>query len=162
MLRFGWLGVCLAVMSVVGCGGGTSGPEYAGVDGVVLLDGKAMEGAVVTFSPKEEGTMSMGMTDAEGKFTLKTATGKNGAAVGDHDVSITLKMELGGTPPAATDDGLAPLQPNEAADQAPVVAKPPTTKWIIPERYSDPKNSGLGVTVPSGGLSDHKFELTSK
>lgn len=153
--------VCLSAFAAIGCGGGAGGPPYAKVTGIVTLDGKAMEAAVVTFAPTGEGSMSMGMTDAAGKFTLKAATGKSGAAVGEHRVGISLKLDLGGTPAPVSDDGLAPPNESELGPNA-AAPKPPTTKWIIPERYSDASKSGLTVTVPSGGLTDHKFELQSK
>jgi hypothetical protein len=156
-----WLAgtLCLFTLPILGCGGGSAGgPPYANVTGVVTLDGKPIEGATVTFSPKKEGAMSMGLTDAQGKFSLKTATGKKGAAVGEHDVAITLRVDLGPEAPAGSQDDLAPAL---EVDSGPAVKKP-TVKWVIPERYSDPKKSGLSVTVPAGGLSDHKFDLTSK
>lgn len=159
-----WIGLagCLSLLVASGCGGGTSGPSYANVSGIVTLDDKPIEGATVTFSPKGEGSMSLGLTDAAGKFTLKTATGKNGAAVGEHSVAISLFVDLGGEKPKVPDDGLAPPTEAELGGAAGPAAPKNTTRWIIPERYSDPVKSGLSVTVPPGGLTDHKFELKSK
>lgn len=158
-----WIGMlgCLLLLASAGCGGGASGPKYVNVTGVVTLDGKAIEGATVTFSPKGEGSMSMGLTDAEGKFQLKTATGKNGAAVGEHGVAIALSLNLGSQQPKVPDDGLAPPTDAELGGRTPS-APQSTVRWIIPERYSDPAKSGLNVTVPAGGLKEHKFELRSK
>lgn len=151
--------VCLGLLSVtLGCsGGGVSGPPIVPVDGIVTLDGSPVEGATVVFTPKKEGTMSMAMTDAAGKFALRTGAGRKGAAVGEHDV--TVKLSIGNeesTNGPTTDDGLAPLMPSEAGVNAP---KAPVAKvgWIVPERYSKP--GALTATVPAGGLSGHKLEL---
>lgn len=156
-----WILLCLTSLAATGCSGGVSGPPYVNATGIVTLDGKPIEGATVTFSPKKDGSMSMGLTDAEGRFVLKSATGRKGAAVGEHNVSIALRIDLGPAQPAASEEDLAPPQSFEINGGTAPPPKP-TTKWIIPEKYSDPTKSGLDVTVPSGGLTDHKFELKSK
>ncbi len=151
-------GLLAVVMSA--CGDGSSGPELAPVTGVVTLDGKPVDGATVVFSPKGEAPMSMAITGMDGKFELKTGSGRPGAAVGDHGVGVILSLTTGGSPPPTSDDGLAPLLPSEAAGgQAVAKHVPPRTVWMVPEKYSKPESSGLTATVPSGGLADYKLEL---
>lgn len=146
-----------------GCGGGAAdGVSYAKVAGVVLLGGKPIEGATVTFIPQKKGAMSMAITDADGRFTLETVSGRPGAAVGDHDVTVTLSKTFGTPAPAAaaptgTDPLLSPPQPGEANYVAPPAA--PQTRWIVPERYSKP--GALKATVPPAGIPEHKIELTN-
>lgn len=152
---FSWL---LALVAV-GCGGSVPGPAFVPVSGVVTLDGKGVEGATVTFAPKTEGSLSLAMTDAQGNFTLKSATGRNGAAVGEHNVTVVLSVSLGGPPVTAKVDDLSGVLPNEAGEDATPPAGP-STKWIVPERYSKP--GVLSATVPAGGLSGHKLELVSQ
>ena len=125
--------VILAVaLTAVGCGGGT-----ANVSGVVTLDGKAVEGATVTFTPdsKDGGGVgaSYGKTDAEGRFTLRTVSGdKSGAVVGKHKVTISQSL-----PDPTNPEGIA--------------------KELIPTRYNT--KSDLTFDVPSGGSDKANFEL---
>ncbi|MDZ4687529.1 MAG: carboxypeptidase-like regulatory domain-containing protein [Planctomycetaceae bacterium] len=150
---------CLTAPLAIGCGGGSSGDmNYAGVNGVVTLDGKPVGGATVAFAPKGKGSMSMGLTDAGGRFELKSATGKTGAAVGDHDVTVSLSMTVGGPAVESKADDLAPPLEGASADDA--RASGPQTRWIVPEKYSKP--GALQASVPSAGLSGHKLDLVSK
>lgn len=76
--------VAVAVL-VVGCGG----PANVGVvSGVVTLDGQPLEDARVTFQPRE-GSPSAGVTDAAGRYELRYTRSLMGAAVGEHEVSIS-------------------------------------------------------------------------
>lgn len=162
-MRLLTLGLLLSTALFAGCtGGGDDGPGYAAVSGVVTLDGNPVEGATVNFIPKGAGTLSMALTDANGNFKLRTATGKVGAAIGDHSVTVTLVEQPPNTQ-VATDDGLAPAMPNEMGT-APGRAAAPAAKplWLVPQKYSTPETSALTATVTSSGLSDHKLELTTK
>ena len=63
--------LCLAVVSVMGCGGQTNVP----VEGRVTLDGQPLPNATVTFSQlqaTDPGPFTA-TTDAEGKFALGSA-----------------------------------------------------------------------------------------
>lgn len=156
------LAFCLLIVSVLsGCGAKDDGPGYAPVSGTVTLDGSPVEGAVVTFVPESgsgnTGQISMGITDSAGQFSLATGTGKVGAAIGNHSIAVELTVKP--TPPAPTDDGLAPALPNELAS-APAKEAEQKTLFVVPERYNSPQSSGLKATVEASGLSDHKIELT--
>ena len=153
-------GLALVGLIVLGCGGRTDGPPLAAVSGVVTLDGKGVEGATVTFISKGKGVMSSALTTAEGRFTLKSATGRNGAVVGDHDVLVSLVVNLEQTGAAVSADGLAPPTAAETGASAPDAVEKPTVRHLIPENYSKP--GALTATVPSGGLRDHKFDLKSQ
>lgn len=87
MHRAGLLLVVPALLFVAGgCGGG---PRMAEVEGVVKLNGKALGKIQVEFWPETDGPRSMGVTDADGKFTLTTDDGKRiGASVGWHKVVL--------------------------------------------------------------------------
>lgn len=149
---------CLAAISlavIAGCGGGVSGPAFVPVNGVVTLDGKPIDGATIVFSPKKEGAPSMALSDPNGKFVLKSGSGRKGAAVGDHDVTVMLSLTAN-TEEKTTDDGLAPAQPFELGTDAPK-PKPAKVGFVVPERYGKP--GAISVTVPAGGLSDYKLEL---
>jgi hypothetical protein len=156
----------VALLAVWGCGSGGDGPGYAGVSGVVTMDGNPVEGATVVFTPTGAGTMSMGLTNASGEFTLTTSTGKKGAAIGDHAVTVSLVI----MPEAATTgsvDDLATQMPSEAQDPAAAeaaaakAAKASQPVYLVPQKYGDAKTSGLTATITSGGLSGHKIELVT-
>lgn len=154
MMRHLWFAVVI-LATFSGCGRGGSGPAIVPVSGMVIFEGNPIEGATVVFTPKKEGAMSMAMTDQDGKFVMRTGSGRNGAAVGEHDVTVILSVtapETGKT----TEDGLAPAMPNELGPDAPK-PKPAKVGFFIPERYSKP--GALSVTVPSSGLTEHKLEL---
>ncbi len=149
---------CFAIVimaTFAGCSEGVSGPAFVPVSGVVTLDNKPVDGATIVFTPKKEGAPSMGFSDTEGKFTLKTGSGRKGAAVGDHDVTVMLSVSSEAET-QTTSDGLAPATPNELGTNAPK-PKPARVGFVVPERYGMP--GALSVTVPPGGLSDHKLEL---
>src|SRR4051812_24784983 len=94
MMRRGIPAAALGLMlgAVVGCGG--EGSKYVPVSGVVTINGKPHAKAIVVFQPEggagnvAPGRRSSGITDDQGRFTLKTDDGHNGALVGSHAVKI--------------------------------------------------------------------------
>jgi hypothetical protein len=132
----------LALVLALGCGSGKVAP----VSGTVTLDGKALAGVTVTFSPiaeakaLEAGDSSMGKTDDKGHFTLETSKGKRGARVGKHRVIISrLQVE-------ATADG-------DARRGGPPVAE------TLPSKFNT--ETTLTFEVPSGGTDKANFDLKS-
>jgi len=77
---------CLLVALAVGCG--ESGPPLGTVQGTVTLDGQPLAEAELMFM-SDVGGASLGMTDAEGRYSLWYAGGSQGAVVGSHVVTIT-------------------------------------------------------------------------
>ena len=101
----------LVVCAAAGCGGG---PAFAPVAGVVKLDGKPKAGLIVTFQPigtaenPDPGRGSYGQTDEQGRFTLVSDDGKDGAVVGRHLVRIITPWDEasgGFDPEIGTPDG---------------------------------------------------------
>lgn len=124
----------VALLTAVGCGGGGT----AAVGGVVTMNGKPVEGAVVTFNPQGvEVSGSSGRTDAQGRYTLRTVLDdKSGAAVGKHRVAIS-QYKAGD-----------PKNPESAG------------KETIPLRYN--QNTELTFDVPAGGTDKADFDLKGK
>ena len=94
MLKGAFLLFTISVL--VGCGG--SDFQLTPVSGTVTFDGAPLEGADVVFAPMESegvvdvGPISIGTTDASGKYSLQTARGiEAGAVVAKHRVSIGFK-----------------------------------------------------------------------
>ena len=130
---------------VTGCG--PSRPSTIPVAGTVTLDGTAVEGASVMLMPAGEGQAATGVTDAEGKFTLKTYEPGDGARPGSYKVIVT-KKEVTGV--LADKDGLSGGIAPEGIQE----------KWFTPQKYSSPDTSGLTAEV-NDGMEPLKLELTS-
>lgn len=154
---------CLIVAGMLllaGCGGDEGGDLPATVDasGVVLLDGKAVQGASVVFIPVDPGQYpAFSSTDRNGNFDLKAFEAKGGAVPGKYQVQVSKTVEI-------TEDGtpkLVDLGPDAAhAEQDPN----PKASWenMLPPKYASAATSQITVDIPETGRSDIKIELVSK
>lgn len=131
----------LACLAAVGCGA-----EFptANVSGVVTLDGEPLQNASLYFQPQRVdaspvvGPPSIGVTDAEGRYVLKTSEGTSGAVIGPHVVSIsTFESRM--------------VDPKNS-DRQEVVSQE-----RVPKRYR--AASELTIAVPSSGVPDADFDL---
>src|SRR5262245_30980421 len=88
------LALAVAGLGLTAAAGWDHGPKYVQVSGVVKLNGKPYPNAVVSFQPKatpgnpNPGQGSAAITDATGRFVLKTYDGHDGAVAGKHQVRI--------------------------------------------------------------------------
>jgi hypothetical protein len=137
--------VGVAVVSMmIGCGGSE---RFAPVSGKVTLNGNPLAHATVSFQPFaktgsiEAGEGSTGKTNEKGEFTLSSSTGKRGALLGKHGVSISA------------------LDPQIGEHDT----RPPRGGWPradkVPSRYN--AKTELTFDVPSGGTNKADFDLTS-
>jgi len=125
------------------------------VEGVVLLDGKPIEGATVFFSPASAagdaacGLPAAGMTRADGGFTLNAGGGAKpgaGTKAGDYVVTV-VKQEVDGVPQSydpATPPDFSKIKVRE----------------LLPTVYKLRETSPLRATVKSG-RNTYRFELDS-
>lgn len=120
----------VSAICLFGC---SDGLQLVPVTGTVTLDGLPLVGASVVFHP-EQGRLSAGTTDAEGRYTLRYTDEKVGALPGEHTVQIAT---------AADDD---------EDSSAPRREK-------LPARYN--LTSELRATV-SADSPQHDFALDSK
>jgi hypothetical protein len=141
--------VCALV--VVGCPSGTT-VDTEKVQGTVTLDGEPVAGATVTFVPVNEGQgmSATGVTDAQGKYTLNPVGGGQlaaeagaGTLAGEYYVGV-LKSEMD-----------IPLTEEEAEEQgveyvAPEGEASGEITHIVPQKYNNPRESGIKVTVTEG------------
>jgi len=95
----------LAMLST-GCGSGSDLPPLGKVTGVVMLDGKPLADADVTFQPEAEGRASVGTTDSQGRYELVYLNDVEGAITGPNRVLITTFRD-------APDDGSTPEVPEK-------------------------------------------------
>lgn len=79
--------VCLAILMVAaGC---ARGPEFAEVEGTLSQGGKPLKNVRVEYWPETDGPKSSGVTDDQGRYTLKSEDGRtSGAVVGPHKVVL--------------------------------------------------------------------------
>lgn len=121
------LAACLCVLA--GCGGGASGTTVTGK--ATFTDGTPLPRGAVTFTGKT-GTYSSAI-GPEGAYTMENVPD------GSYQVVVTGVTE--GDVQAADQHTAQP--PGESAE-----ITVPEVKSLIPEKYSDPDQSGLTVTVP--------------
>lgn len=126
-----WLLIALAA---AGCGPGR--PSLHGVTGEVSLDGKPVAGAGVLFCP-ESGRPASAVTDAQGRFRLRTWSDADGTLAGTHVVCVTKTV------------------PTTAESDNPY----PETNNILPSRYASPVTSPLRADVDPAGDNVFRFEL---
>lgn len=126
------------------------------VEGVVLLDGKPVEGATVFFSPVPDtdeastGLPAAGRTGPDGSFRLNAGGGAKpgaGTKVGDYIVTV-IKQESDPVPPPDLDK--PPALPPEIE-----------VRDLLPVRYKLGATTPLRATVKQG-KNVYRFELDSK
>jgi hypothetical protein len=107
--------------------------EFQYVEGVITLDGVPVEGASVTFRPREKGgMMAAGMSDAGGRYRLNPLRGKDGAGVlvGEYDVAV--------------------FKAREPSDGNTVLVREGPIEYVTPPGYADTATSGLTATIKPG------------
>jgi hypothetical protein len=133
------------VVLIVGCG--PAGPKIAPVSGVVMMDGKPLANVGVAFQPigtaenPNPGRGSSGVTDANGRYTLKIDGEIDGAVVARHRVCISSVQNTAFNPETGSEDG-APAQ-----------------REMIPAQYNF--ESKLEFDVQPEGTSKADFQLDS-
>ncbi len=145
MQRYFWLGLAVTVC----CGCQSERFPVAPASGTVTLNGKPLPNAHVLVQPVSQGTTfeigpeSVGLTDAEGRFTLSTIEPeRKGAMIGKHRVSVTIPEEesrYGG-----------------GAESGRPAGKP---VYTIPRRYR--LGEALQIEVPPEGTDNLELKLTS-
>lgn len=157
--------VLLLAFLVIGCS--DSRFPLAPISGTITLDGEPLEGAEVVFAPMENknttvvGPASVGYTDQEGRFTLKTIKGRTGAVLTNHRVSVGFgeidEAAVAAKVDAITEQNLnMPEQKVLALESK--VRKSMMSKKSIPESYN--KKTQLRFEV-RGPTEDANFDLKS-
>ncbi|MBY0458539.1 MAG: DUF4198 domain-containing protein [Gemmataceae bacterium] len=137
------------LFALVGCGDGS---KYVPVSGTVKVNGKPYANAAVFFQPVGDknnpnpGRGSSGVTDANGRFTLKTSEGVSGAVVGTHQIKIlTNSADVVGFDPAT---GSKDDVPGPKKDVDPIPAD-----WRSLGNHT--------FDVPPGGTDAANFDIES-
>ncbi len=124
----GLLMACSLFMVATGCGDGR--PQRVAVSGQVLVDGEPVPAGSIRFVP-EGSRPAIADLDQEGRFTLRSYDGEDGAVVGTHRVQVAARAVTG-------DEKI---------------------RWYAPQKYSDFRSSGLTVEVTEP-VDDLVIDLT--
>jgi hypothetical protein len=157
MKKFALAFVAALCCAFVGTGCGSKGLEgLVPVEGVVTLNGEAVEGATVMFAPKTydpsrpKGS-AQAVTDASGKFKMSTLHPGDGVFPGDYYVAVTKDRVEGGM----SLEEVKRRRENPDADDEPTPEQ--TLIRELPDKYADINSSGLDLTIPAEG--NKKLEL---
>ena len=129
-----------AALSTIGCG--SSKQPLVPVSGVVTLNGKPIDGARVFFEPESTGDVlnvgpsSYAVTDEQGRYSLETMDGDEGAVIAHHRVTISTFMG-----------------PEQHEGEEPV------REELIPDRYFD-GTTPLSWDVSADGTAAADFQLS--
>jgi hypothetical protein len=165
----GFAFLLLLVIST-GCGG----PKLAPVSGIVTAGGDPVNGVKVVFYPKPTddnpvpGPYASGVTDSQGKFTLVSRGGRNGACLGINQVGFQLlgasKSELQGAQSALR---LLKGNPRDNKDSIAEIENKIKEIKNIQTQFSmiDPgyiSGRKIEVEIPSGGLENCELDVSKK
>lgn len=138
----------LSILLVVGCGGPKEGefPVHP-ASGVVTYQGQPISGARVIFYPEDTTKPpARAVTDDSGRFSLTTYNDGDGAVAGSY--TVTIRKTEGDDAATGDDDAIDPE-----------VGRKMEVKYLIPERYGSPIDSGLSEKVTEDGPNEYKFDL---
>lgn len=144
----------MGALIMQGCSGSEepdTRPARTKISGTVTYNDNPLADAIITFHPVEAGKSgSNGRSNAEGLFEMGTFEATDGVLPGQYEVTITKLDGASGANAPSEDD--PDYDPNPAPESEP--------KNLLPKKYSDPKQSGLTISVQDGQeVTDLKFEL---
>jgi hypothetical protein len=129
--------VFLFIACFVGCGGEQYGPTGR-VNGKLTMDGKQLPaGHAVSFMQMEKGFLAFGITDAEGRYEIKSWNNGN-MPIGKYDVMIA--------PPSGEAD-VSKLSAEDRFEQGGTSSK---SSIAFPKRYRETTTSGLQFEIAKG------------
>ncbi|HWL10665.1 MAG TPA: hypothetical protein VNQ76_19820 [Planctomicrobium sp.] len=167
----------LCVSASLGCG---NGERYVPVRGTVTMDGQPLENVNLLFEPLSvgdelpAGKPSVGKTDVQGKFQLRSPLGKrDGAVAGPHRVRILSSVNKPEYSEKQINDARDRLLSQEKADgvETPSISDERVLVYLnetipvvheekIPKRYN--QESELTFEVPEKGTTEASFDLLSR
>ena len=120
----------IVLLLALGCGQ-KGGLPLASVEGTVAYQGKLLDHGKVVFTPQAStpGPPAVGKIQPDGSFVMRT-TGRDGAAVGAHKVTVHCRREL---------------TPEEIRNRSLV-----TPESLIPDKYWKQEESPLTFMVADG------------
>lgn len=150
----------VSLSALAGCGDSSISP----VSGTVTFDGKPVPNLRLVFSPEPigdnyaVGPFSTGKTDADGRFTLETRHGDQGAFVGMHKVSF----EFTDVSPDALDNLNEQMIDAKADGDKDKFQEVQQKMAKLNQKLKGRPNIGQvfkAIKIPSGGTDDLKLEF---
>jgi len=156
----------LLVFAPIGCNNPDA--RLAMVEGTITYNGQPVEGATVTFLPVDPaGEIAVGLTDADGRFTLNSTAAVGvgtGALPGEYTVLVVARQAQ--HDPHAE----ARRQYDEAYERGEITFDqldarlrarpgPPPPRNLVPERYGNPGATDLRATVERVRINTFTFDL---
>lgn len=153
MLRSTFCGLALLSVVMMGCSdnGGAKRLPTNKVTGKVSMNGAPVPGASISFSPVETGKPpALGISDAQGMYTLTTYDSGDGAVEGDFKVMVYKGAPTAAPaapahdPTGATSGGGAPKH------SGPAGKAPAGGGSLLPDKYSKASTTPITKNVVSG------------
>ena len=146
-------GCVLVVVVAVISGCGQSSPKITPVSGVVRWKGEALANARVDFYfTGKDRLQASGTTDANGVYRLSTKGSNDGAAVGEHRVTVQLVPR-----PVASPDSPEYVEAMRAMQEQRENPLAPR----LPSKYASPETTDLKKTVVAGKGNTIDLELVA-
>jgi len=144
------LGVLVLTTFAAGCGQSRL-EGLVPASGLVTYQSEPVEGAWVTLVPAQPGgtqRAASSITDSQGQFVMTTLDPGDGVVPGEYLVKISKKIDDTNNSKADIDAGKA--KPKNNTNHI---------KYVIPQKYENPQQSGLEVTINSQGDRSIEFHL---
>lgn len=152
--------ILFTVLLSFGCSGRPKIDGLVVAEGQVLYDDKPLPWANVIVAPKVSGGESrsaMGMTDANGKFKLRTL-GRDGALPGEYTVTVSKYVPDEGPQTLANWKKRRESDEKEPTYVEPKETDPPFVS-VLPEKFAKAAQSGIEITIGPKGDRTLKIEL---
>ncbi|MDR2171572.1 MAG: hypothetical protein LBP59_15630 [Planctomycetaceae bacterium] len=148
--------IFIGILFVSGCGRDSVPVEK--VTGIVTIDNNLAADVTVSFHPKSDGNLraSIGRTNDKGEFDMSTGGAKkDGAMSGDYSVTFSKYILV-------TPDGAEAKQFAFNADGSPPPEQELTKKYLVAEKYRNPKKPLFEIKVEKGKKNHYVFNLESE
>ena len=150
---------CLLTFFLSGCKSDGFEPPVP-VTGKVMLSGKGVDGATVTFLSKAGLRSASGNTDKDGNFKLTCVNTDDGAAPGEYAVTISKQeSKTGGSEAVDISSGNFGADYGARMGAAGSGNLGKVMKDILPAKYGNAAESGLVRSVVKGDKNDFTFDL---
>ncbi len=137
------LGLCCCLAVVLpGCGGGGINEGDVPASGTVTFDGNPLKTGSIALIAADGSTTATGIIN-EGKFEIRQTASYAGVAPGTYKVTVNSWIR----------------EPGSVSPEGEIIAE---GERAIPEKFSNPEQSELTLTVPEKGSKALALELKSQ